>query len=103
MSNDIIEEFSTIAILHNHVKLFFSLNDFIELNDIWMPNFFKDLDFPSYSFNIFLIMDFILLENLDSNLRCQNHRTYLFISQSVLAKFHLSKGTFAEMFTYIIS
>ena len=103
MSYNIIEEFATIAILHNHVELFFSLNNFIELNDIWMPNFLEDLDFPSNSFNIFLIMDFIFLKNLYSNLRCQNHGTYLFISQSVLAKFHLSKGTLAKMFTYIIS
>lgn len=76
MSYDKIKEFSAVTVFHDHVKLFVSLDNFIKLNHIWMSNFFQDLDFSSDSFNIFLILNLVFLQDFDG---------YFFTSERVLA------------------
>ena len=81
MPDDVIKQFSTIAVLHDHIKLFFGFNDLIELNDIRMPDFLENFYFSSNTFHILLIVDFVLLENLDSDLNyIKEFKTYLLIS-----------------------
>lgn len=53
-----------------------------------MSDLLEDFDLPSDSLHVFLIVDFVLLEDFDC---------YFFASQSVLAQLDLSKGSFAEM------
>ena len=76
MSDDVIEQLAAAAILHDHVKLFFSFNYLIELNDIWVSYLLEDFDFPSDSLDIFLIVNLVFFEDFDGN---------LFASQRVLA------------------
>jgi hypothetical protein len=40
----------------------------IELNDVWMTDFFENLDFTCDSLNILFVLNFFLLKNFDSNL-----------------------------------
>ena len=88
MSDDVVEQLSAAAILHDHVKLFFSFNYLRELNDIWVSYLLEDFDFPSDSLDIFLIVDLVLLQNFDC---------HFFTSESMLAKLDLSKGSLAKM------
>ena len=81
MPDDVIKQFSTIAVLHDHIKLLFGFDDFIELNDIWMPDFLENFYLSSNTFHILLIVDFVLLENLDCDLYIiREFKTYLLIS-----------------------
>ena len=68
MLRDVVEELATLGILHDQVQLFGRFNDFIELNNVWMSDHFKDVDFTRYSFDVVNVKDFILLKNFDSNL-----------------------------------
>ena len=34
MSDDVVEELTAVAVLHDHVQLFFGLDDFIELDHV---------------------------------------------------------------------
>ena len=61
MPDNVVKEFTTIAVLHDHIKFFFCFNDFVELNHVGMSDLLENLDFPSYSFDILLIMNFVLL------------------------------------------
>ena len=40
----------------------------IELDDVWMSHFLKNLDLPGDTFYVLLVLDFILLKNFNSNL-----------------------------------
>ena len=81
MPDDVVKQFSTITVLHDHIKLFFGFDDLIELNDIWMPDFLENFYLSSNTFHILLIVDFVLLENLDSDLNyIKEFKTYLLIS-----------------------
>jgi hypothetical protein len=68
MSDDVIKQLTSIGVFHNHIELLFSFNYFIELYDIWMSHLLQNLDFPSYSFYVFLVVDFIFLKNFNGNL-----------------------------------
>ena len=88
VSDDVVEQLAAIAVLHYHVELLFGFNYFVQLNDIRVSDLLEDFDLPSDSLHVFLIVDFVLLEDFDC---------YFFASQSVLAQLDLSKGSFAEM------
>lgn len=68
MPDNIVEELTSIAVLHDHVELLFGLDDFIELNDVWMPDLFQDFDFSRNPLHILLIVNFIFFEDFDGNL-----------------------------------
>ena len=67
----IIEELTILAILHDQEKFAFSLNNFVKLDYVRVPNLFKDLDLSAYSLDILLIFDTWLLQDLYSNLKKQ--------------------------------
>ena len=57
MRHYIIEELTILAILHDQEKLALSLNNFVKLDYVRMPNLFEDLDLSAYSLDILLIFD----------------------------------------------
>ena len=61
MPNDVVEQFSSIAVLHDHVQFFLRLDDLIELDDVGVSDLLQDLYFPRNSLNIPLIVDLVLL------------------------------------------
>jgi hypothetical protein len=44
------------------------LNYFIELDNVGVSHFFKDVDFTGYAFHIGLVFDLVLFEYLNSHL-----------------------------------
>ena len=69
MPHNVVKEFSPIAVLHDHIKLFFGLNYLVKLDNVRMSNLFENLDFSRNTLHIFLIMDLILFENFNSDLK----------------------------------
>lgn len=57
MRHYIIEELTILAILHDQEKLAFSLNNFVKLDYVRVPNLLKNLDLSAYSLDILLIFD----------------------------------------------
>ena len=88
VSDDVVEQLATIAILHYHVQLFFGFNYFVKLDDIWVSDLLQDFDLPSDSFDIFLIVDLVFLKYFDG---------HFLASQGVLAKLDLAEGSLAKM------
>lgn len=68
VSHDVVEELTAVAVLHDHVQLFFGLNDFVELNDVGVSHLLQDLDLTSDSLHVFLVMDLVFLEDFNRNL-----------------------------------
>lgn len=101
VSHDIVEELSTVAVFHDHVQLFLSFNDFIQLDHVRMADLLEDLDFSSDTLDILLVVNLVFLQDLYGNLQfLVIILTYLFTCQGVLSKLYLTKGSLAEMFTY---
>lgn len=69
MSDDVVEEFPSVAVLHDHEQLFLSLDDFVQLDHVRMSYFLQDFYFPRYSLHIFLVVDLVLLQDLYSHLQ----------------------------------
>ena len=88
VSDNIVEQFSPICVLHYHVEFFFGFDYFVQLNDIWMSDLLEDFDFSCNPLNVFLVVDFVLFQDLDG---------HFFACQGVLAQFHKAECAFAEM------
>ena len=67
MSDNVVEQLSSIAVLHNHIELFLRLDNLIELDDIGMPHLLQNFNLSSDSFDIFLVMNLIFLKNFNCN------------------------------------
>ena len=88
---DVLEKFSTTAVLHDQVQIvivFNHLNDqkltffkssYLEkLNDVRMPDFFQDSDFPVDTVQICMVLYFVFLQDFDSHLN--KMKLYFFCS-----------------------
>ena len=59
----------------------------VELDDVWMANFLKNIDLTRDSLHVSLILNPILLENLNGNLlACNRMRSNPHFSESARAK-----------------
>ena len=59
----------------------------IKLNDIWVPNYLENMDFPRNSLHIGLILDLILLEDFDSDfLTCDEMSSQTHLSECTLTE-----------------
>ena len=67
MSDNVVEQLSSIAVLHNHIELFLRLDNLIELDDIGMPHLLQNFNLSSDSFDIFLVMNLIFFQNFNCN------------------------------------
>jgi len=83
----IIKELSGWAELHDKIQLTLSLNDlqikqiltyFIKLDDVWMSDLLEYFNFTSDSFDIFLIFNFVLLQDFHGNLIIYSKSLYTF-------------------------
>lgn len=90
MPHDVVEKLAAVAILHDHVQLFFGLDDLVKLDDVWMSDLLQDFDLSCDTFDILLIMDLIFFQNFNRN---------LFSSECVLPQFNLAESSFSKMFT----
>ena len=59
--DNVIKQLTTLCIFHDEMNVCFGFDDFVELDDIWMTQYFKDTDFPGDSFNIRLFDNFLFL------------------------------------------
>ncbi len=83
--NNEVEEFTTRGELHNKVEIALGLDDFIDLNDVGVMEFFKNFDFPRYPFYIFFIFDLRLFKHFYSHLHINKNAAYLFSGQDMCA------------------
>ena len=97
--DDIIEQLTAIAVLHDHVQFLFGLNNLVQLNHVRVSHLLQNLDFSSDAFNVFLVVDLVLLQNFDGNLNWSNQfTTYLLASQSMLTELYLAECSLAKVF-----
>ena len=89
--DDVIEELSSISILHDQVKLLWRLNDLIQLDNIWVADHLKNVDFTSDSLDIVHVLYLIFLQNFDSD---------SFIGQLVNAQLHFSERALSNRLVY---
>lgn len=68
VTHDVVEELAAVAVLHDHVQFFFCLDDLVQLNHVRVTDLLEDFDLASNAFDIFLVVDLVLLENLDGDL-----------------------------------
>lgn len=88
--HDIIKKFTTAHIFHDQVELLWCLNNFVELNNVRMPDHFEDMDLTRYSFDIVHVLDFIFFKNFYRNL----------LTGAVMnSELHFSESTLANSFT----
>jgi hypothetical protein len=71
----------------------FCLNDFIELDNVGMPEYFENAYFTSDAFNVRLLYNFFFLEGFDG---------YFFLCEYVGSKFHFSECSLTDAGTYPI-
>lgn len=59
--DNVIKQLSTLCVFHDEMNVSFCFDNFVELNDIWMTQYFKDTDFPGDSLNVRLFDNFLFL------------------------------------------
>jgi len=77
-------------VLHDHKQFLLSLDNLIQLDNVGVANLLQNLDFASDTLDVFLVIDFLLLQDFDC---------HLFTCQNVCALFDQAEGTFAQRFS----
>lgn len=85
--NNVIEYLTPACVLHYQVKLLRCLNDFIELNYVWMPNQLQYVYLSGYPFHVTHILNLLLLKDF---------HCHLLTSKVVTAELDLSERTFSN-------
>lgn len=86
MRDNVVEQLSVLAVLHDKEQFALSLDDFVQLDHIGVPHLLKDLDLPTDSFDVLLVFYSRLFKNFDS---------YFLVCKVVRGKLNLSKCSFA--------
>jgi hypothetical protein len=70
---DQLEEFTSTRKLHYQVKVLLGLNDFIDLNYVWVMKFFQNLYLPTDPFHILFVLYFRFFKHFHGDFfSCQN-------------------------------
>ena len=69
--DNVVEEFAATHELHYQEQLLGCLNDFEELDDVWVSDELKNVDFSSDPLHISLTRDLALFEYFDRNLESE--------------------------------
>jgi len=85
--HDVVEQLTSFSELHYQVQLLGGLNDFVQLDDVGMPNDLEDMNLSSDSFDVVDIDDLVFLQNLYGD---------LLACQVVDSKFNLTEGALAD-------
>ena len=85
--HDVVEDLTTLRVLHNEVQLLRRLDDFVELDDVRVADHFEDVYFAGHSFNVVDILDLVFLKNFDCD---------LLSSEIVHSQFDLTEGALAD-------
>ena len=86
----VVKQLSIGAVLHDKKQFAFSLYYFIQLNNIWMPNFFKDLNLPTDPLNVFLVFNPTLFKNFNGNFLAR---------ECMVGDLHLSERSLTQGFS----
>ena len=54
--------------LHDHKQFLLSLDNLIQLDNVGVANLLQNLDFASDTLDVFLVIDFLLLQDFDCHL-----------------------------------
>jgi hypothetical protein len=83
----VVEEFSPRRAFHDQVELPRSFDDFVELDDVGMPDRLQDVDLAGHALDICEVNDPFLFKDFDRN---------RFPCKEMRAELDLSKGPFAD-------
>jgi hypothetical protein len=61
-----------------------------------MAELFEDVDFPCDTFEICLLLDFVLLEDFDSDLGMEGGNAYLLLSEEMDGQFDFAESALAD-------
>jgi hypothetical protein len=87
VSDNIVEEFTSIGILHDHEEFLFCFDNLVQLDHIGVTHLLQNFNFARDAFNVLLIVDLLFLQDFDGD---------LFTSEDVRALLHMTKSSFTE-------
>lgn len=89
--DDVVEQFSSTKELHDQEKIFWRLNDLIQLDDIGMTDKFQDVDLSCDSLNVSDVNDFVFLKYFYGD---------FFTGRNVSCELNFSEGALTESLFY---
>lgn len=89
--DDVVEQLSTFCVFHNEMNVCFSLNDFVQLDNVGMSKYLQNANFAGDAFDVRLLDDFLFLKGFDC---------HLLFSKDVSAQFNLAKCALANRTAY---
>ena len=92
LANDVVKKLASFHVLHNQKQMLRSLDDLIELDDVWMTNKFQNVYFSRNTLYICHVNDPVLLKNFDC---------YFFSGGDVGGKFDFAKSALTKCFFLI--
>lgn len=93
LGDDFVEEVASFCILHDEVELFGSFDDFVELDNKRVSEFFHDFELAGYPDYIGVLEDQVLFEDLDC---------YVFLSEFVQSQLDFAEVALAQGSRYRI-
>jgi hypothetical protein len=66
--DNVVEKLTATHVLHDQKKLFWRLNDFEELNDVWVSHHFQDFNLAANTLYVRLFNDLSLFEDFNGDL-----------------------------------
>lgn len=89
--DDVVKQFSSTKKLHDQEKIFWRLNDLIQLDDIGMTDKFQDVDLSCDSLNVSDVNDFVFLKYFYGD---------FFTGRNVSCELNFSEGALTESLFY---
>jgi hypothetical protein len=85
--NNVVKQLATAGVLHDQVQLSRRLNDFVQLDDVRMPDELEYVDLSCNPLHVCNLHDALLLKHLHSN---------SFASEDVSSELHLAKCSLTD-------
>ena len=65
--DDVVEQLTSVGVLHDEEQLARSFNDFIQLDHVGVSNNLQNVDFPRHPLHVRLVLYLIFFQNLDGH------------------------------------
>jgi hypothetical protein len=85
--DDVVEQLALGDVLHHEEQLLLGLDDFVELDDVGVPDELEDVHFPRDALDVCDVHDLALLEDLDG---------HGLLGEGVVGQLDLAEGALAE-------
>ena len=85
--DDVVEQLAAFTILHDHVELLRGLNNFVEVDDVWVPDQLEYVDLARHALYVRDFCDPLLFQNFDC---------HLLVRENVVAQLHFAERAFSD-------